>query len=52
LGLLASYLRVGRVEEGWSSVENLCPECSVWLSDNSSDLQERLSWVQPSRGEQ
>jgi hypothetical protein len=52
LGLLASYLRVGLVEEGWSSVENLCPECSVWLSDNFSDLQERLSWVQPSRGEQ
>jgi hypothetical protein len=52
LGLLASYLRVGLVEEGWSSVEDLCPECSVWLSDNFSDLQERLSWVQPSRGEQ
>jgi hypothetical protein len=49
LGLLASYLRVGLVEEGWSSVENLCPECSVWLSEHFSDLQESLSWVQPSR---
>jgi hypothetical protein len=52
LGLRASYLRMGLGEESWSSVENLCPECNVWLSDNFSDLQERLSWVQPSRGEQ
>jgi hypothetical protein len=49
LGLRASYLRMGQVEEGWSSVEDLCPECNVWLSENFSDLQERLSWVQPSR---
>lgn len=50
LGLRASYLRIGLGEEGWNSVENLCPECNVWLSENLSDLQERLSWVQPSRG--
>ncbi|KPK22014.1 MAG: hypothetical protein AMJ76_01180, partial [Dehalococcoidia bacterium SM23_28_1] len=52
LGLRASYLRIGLVEEGWSSIQSLCPECNVWLSDNFSDLQERLSWVQPSRGGQ
>jgi hypothetical protein len=51
LGLRVSYLRMGLGEESWNSVENLCPECNVWLSENFSDLQERLSWVQPFRGE-
>jgi hypothetical protein len=51
LGLLASHLRMGLALEGWSSVEGLCPECKAWLLENSSDLQERLNWVQPYRSE-
>jgi hypothetical protein len=52
LGLLASYMRMGMDEEGWSRVGSLCPECEDWLTQNLGELEQRLSIVQPSRGEQ
>jgi len=52
LGLLASYLRLGMDEEGWSRVGSLCPECKDWLMQNLGELEQRLSIVQPFRGEQ
>jgi hypothetical protein len=52
LGLLASYLRLELAPEGWSRVRALCPECEGWLTENLSELQQRLSHVQPFRGEQ
>jgi hypothetical protein len=49
LGLLASYLRLGMDEEGWSRVRSLCPECEGWLNDNLTELEWRLNSDQPSR---
>jgi hypothetical protein len=47
LGLLASLMRLGRDDEGWSKVVSLCPECATWLLQNQDELQNRLSLVQP-----
>jgi len=33
-------------------VRSVCPECEGWLTENLSELQQRLSHVQPLRGEQ
>ena len=52
LGLYASYLRMGLVEEARSSVESVSPACWDWLAENYGELRERLSMVLPSRGEQ
>jgi hypothetical protein len=49
LGLLASYLRLGMDEEGWSRVKSLCPECEGWLNENLGELEQRLSSDQPWR---
>jgi hypothetical protein len=49
LALLATYLRLGMDEEGWSKVRSLCPECEDWLMQNLGELEERLSSAQPSR---
>lgn len=47
LGLLASYMRLGMEDEGWSKVDSLCPECADWLGENASELAERLRYAQP-----
>jgi hypothetical protein len=47
LGLLASYMRMGMDDEGWSKVGSLCPECESWLGGNVSELAERLRYMQP-----
>lgn len=52
LGLFASYLRLGLVQEGWEKVRSLCPECEDWLMENFGELQQRLRSVHPPRGEQ
>ena len=49
LALLATYIRMGMDEEGWSKVRSLCPECEGWLTENSVELEKRLSNAQPSR---
>jgi hypothetical protein len=48
LGLLASYMRLGRADEGWAKVRNLCPECEGWLMQNLAELEQALS-AQPPR---
>lgn len=52
LGLFASYLRLEMDEEGWSRVGTLCPECEYWLGETLAELEQRLSIVQPFRGQQ
>jgi hypothetical protein len=47
LGLVASYIRLGRDDEGWNKVASLCPECENWLMQNYDELENRLSLVQP-----
>jgi hypothetical protein len=47
LGLLASYMRLGMDDEGWSRVRSLCPECGDWLMQNLGELEERLRYVPP-----
>jgi hypothetical protein len=47
LGLLASYMRLGMGDEGWSRVRGLCPECEGWLRQNLGELEQRLRLVQP-----
>jgi hypothetical protein len=49
LGLLASYMRLGMDDEGWSRVRSLCPECGDWLMQNLGELEERLRYVPPER---
>ena len=49
LGLLASYLRLGKDDEGWGRVRSLCLECEDWLLLNFGELEQRLMWPQPSR---
>jgi len=47
LGLLASYMRLGRDGEGWSKVASLCPECETWLRQNQGELETRLRLEAP-----
>jgi len=49
LGLLASYMRLGREDEGWSKVAALCAECESWLRQNLADLEARLEIPVPYR---
>ena len=50
LALLASYMRLGREDEGWSKVAALCAECESWLRQNLADLEARLESPMPYRG--
>ena len=47
LGLLASYMRLDRDDEGWDKVRGLCPECEEWLRQNFGELEQRVRYQHP-----